>query len=336
MLQKCPGTPFSVFVLCGECLRRQSHVKDLQKKVDNCGWFSMIFTKTPEEIVLPCEKCETDVSSTSIFPIEDYLKAKNKHIDHLNRPCYFMPNPILGFALIINNTKFDKIPDRLGPGPEQQGEDLAAVLRKIGFEVDLEENLKRDGMKAAICKFLNHSHGKANCALMAIMSHGNSQGIFGTDWDNPMKPIDVQSLKHGLLIHEDLKGKPKVFILDACRGDADQDATNAEIADKAKADKSKANPGVEDEITLCASVEGFKSYYNTLSGSYMIKHVIDVFEEYYQSGTVEDMFTRVAGLVNSESITVKGERYKQTCKKYSTMVKQVKLRCDLPGIDYNS
>ena len=71
-------------------------------------------------------------------------------------------------------------------------------------------------MVDAITKFATRpEHWRLDSAIVVMMSHGMKETILGVD----EKEVNVHELV-GLLIKEapGLRGKPKIFILQACRG----------------------------------------------------------------------------------------------------------------------
>lgn len=228
-----------------------------------------------------------------------------------------------------------------------------------------------DAMKDFIS---NEPHKDANCVFVAVISHGDEHGICGTD----KIPYNVQFFKQGLLLHDDLKGKPKIFVIDGCRGRmyylvsfTDNYISDSKIweasnvnrltfylfiqknhvekwvwfyfknsfiffvdSEEIAASSDKAEAGIEHDITLWSAVEGYYSYMHEETGSFLMKHLKNVLLEYYESLSVDDMFTEVIRRVGEEKIKIGNETFKQTCNKYTTAYRQVKLCCDLRGVEH--
>ena len=81
-------------------------------------------------------------------------------------------------------------------------------------------DLKADDILRAAKFFGNHEdHAATDCAVLAVLSHGNNKGIlFGSDG----RTISVDSLRHAFspdpCSQNYLRGKPKILIVSACRG----------------------------------------------------------------------------------------------------------------------
>ena len=129
---------------------------------------------------------------------------------------YKMTSRSRGICLIVNNVDFDL--DLFAPrkGSDKDAFRFKEIFRQMGFDVDCKRNLTADKMKnvfkqkAALCM------GKHDALIVILLSHGSETGIYGTDG------IEVDM--HDILSHFDnkkckpMRNKPKVFIVQACRG----------------------------------------------------------------------------------------------------------------------
>ena len=127
-----------------------------------------------------------------------------------------------GIALIMNNIEWQQ--DEEGKplmstrdGARQDGEALKISLEKIGYTVILTKNLTGDGMKEELERVRDECINKGDDSFICcILSHGGSNGIFGTDRKcNPVNRFSeiLEPDKCPQLMH-----KPKIFFIQACRG----------------------------------------------------------------------------------------------------------------------
>jgi hypothetical protein len=147
---------------------------------------------------------------------------------------YFLPKFILalslllGFpgvshgrvALVIGNGAYENVP--LLPNPLNDAADVAASLRRLGFDVKTVTNGKYDPMRRAIIEFGQRAQG-ADVALIYFAGHGIQMG--GENW---IIPVDAQ-LATDLNVANEAIGlqsltravsnttKLGLVILDACR-----------------------------------------------------------------------------------------------------------------------
>lgn len=134
---------------------------------------------------------------------------------------YRMNSSPRGFALVISNVSFDSgaAPDL---DPRKGGEVDDEVLRKVFTELDYLVSVHRDltaqGMRTCIENFCRRpEHRTVDSCVVCLLSHGVEGAIYGTDgqliqldwvfeaFDNAHCPL--------------LQNKPKMFFIQACRGD---------------------------------------------------------------------------------------------------------------------
>ena len=98
------------------------------------------------------------------------------------------------------------------------------TFRKLDFKVDgyYFENITARDMQAQLTKVAELDHTNNDCFVCCISSHGSRDGvILGTDDDT----VNIRDLTLPLRSSKcpSLAGKPKLFFIDACRGDKTQD-----------------------------------------------------------------------------------------------------------------
>nr|XP_020466443.1 caspase-2 isoform X7 [Monopterus albus] len=134
---------------------------------------------------------------------------------------YRMNSSPRGFALVISNVTFDPCaaPD-LDPrkGGEVDDEVLRKVLTELDYLVTVHRDLTAQGIRTCIEKFCRRSdHRTVDSCVVCLLSHGVDGAVYGTDgqvlqldwvfeaFDNAHCPL--------------LQNKPKMFFIQACRGD---------------------------------------------------------------------------------------------------------------------
>uniref|UniRef100_A0A673AF77 Caspase 2, apoptosis-related cysteine peptidase n=1 Tax=Sphaeramia orbicularis TaxID=375764 RepID=A0A673AF77_9TELE len=134
---------------------------------------------------------------------------------------YKMNSSPRGFALVISNVTFDPhaAPD-LDPrkGGEVDDEVLRKVFTELGFLVMVHRDLPAQEMRSCIENFSRRAdHRTMDSCVVCLLSHGVEGAIYGTDgqllqldwvfesFDNAHCPL--------------LQNKPKMFFIQACRGD---------------------------------------------------------------------------------------------------------------------
>uniref|UniRef100_A0A3B3WQD4 Caspase a n=1 Tax=Poecilia mexicana TaxID=48701 RepID=A0A3B3WQD4_9TELE len=205
-------------------------------------------------------------------------------------------------ALLITNIKFsDEKLDR--HGAEKDEENMEKLLQSLGYEVVKWQNLTGKGIDDAFKGFAKHPKLKqTDSVFVVIMSHGKLGKIFGADWreDNPDE-FAVDKIYRCLNSNgcQALINKPKVVILQACRGgDLDLTGRPAPPPEDHVPELDKSAHVEKDFIALLASTPDNKAYRETQNGSILIQNIVKVFTpESYQKHII-DLFTKVQDLVS--------------------------------------
>lgn len=121
-----------------------------------------------------------------------------------------------GICLIVNNVNFD-----LEMFPQRKGSDMDAfrfkeIFKQLGFTIESKRNLTAEKMKAVFKQVAARCTTKYDALVVILLSHGTESGIYGTDGlevdlNDILSYFDNKKCKQML-------GKPKVFIVQACRG----------------------------------------------------------------------------------------------------------------------
>ena len=127
-----------------------------------------------------------------------------------------------GYCVIINNRQFQGNDEAYREGSEQDVERLKNLFESLRFEVIIERDLKRDQIKGVAKEYGGKNHEKFVAFVLIVMSHG--------DYKDHILGVDNNSLSVRKLMKEfqaercpSLKGKPKILIIQACRGSRQSD-----------------------------------------------------------------------------------------------------------------
>ncbi|XP_035498117.2 caspase-2 isoform X1 [Scophthalmus maximus] len=134
---------------------------------------------------------------------------------------YRMNSSPRGFALVISNVTFDPCaaPDLdTRKGGEVDDEVLRKVFTELDYLVAVHRDLTAQGMMSCIENFCRRpEHRSVDSCVVCLLSHGVEGAVYGTDgqlmqldwvfeaFDNSRCPM--------------LQNKPKMFFIQACRGD---------------------------------------------------------------------------------------------------------------------
>ena len=128
---------------------------------------------------------------------------------------YRMTSHPRGMALIIDNEDFENLPSRRGSSVDTDC--LAKLFQQLGFFVVIKKNLRKLSFEFELFSFATDNiHHKMDMAVICILSHGENGYIICTDGQK----ISVEDIlcKFNNKQAAALKGKPKYFVFQACRG----------------------------------------------------------------------------------------------------------------------
>ena len=226
-----------------------------------------------------------------------------------------------GQVLLINNEQFDDMMESHGhrTGSDVDGNNLEKLFLELGFQVNLQRNLSRNQMVSSIRAFAgSERHSSSDMAVVAILSHGSDGVLYGidgvpvcTEWI--VKQLDNKNCKW-------LRGKPKFFILQGCRGlihdygtpihlfgtisdHKNIDARGCTLNDaegfNAPRTTELRSPTVEDMLIACSTIPGYVSNRDTIRGSWFIECICKVFMTHAATTDIRDMLDQVSAEMSS-------------------------------------
>lgn len=232
---------------------------------------------------------------------------------------YKMESRPRGLCLIINNKFFNgtNYSDRHGTNFDEQK--LCALFKKLHFEVKVYKDKDKQEMEK-ICKdFGAEDHRMYDAFVCIIMSHGTyGDKIMGVD----RRAIGMEDVMSEFSAERcpSLANKPKIFLVQACRGSQQGDSpgpNDQQVADDTFSDSTLSRsrlPKESDFLLGYGSVPGYVSYRRPDSGSFFIQTLVNVFEKKHHKDHLEDMLIevrrRVSGAVRQVSVSHTTLRYK--------------------------
>uniref|UniRef100_A0A3Q2VPJ0 Caspase-6 n=1 Tax=Haplochromis burtoni TaxID=8153 RepID=A0A3Q2VPJ0_HAPBU len=223
---------------------------------------------------------------------------------------YKMCNKRRGLALIFNQEKFFGrlgLNDRVGTSVDRYN--LKERLKDLNFEVRCYDNYKQVDVQDEIAKAAEEDHSDADCFLLAFLSHGEDNHVYC--YDGKISIQDMMSMFKGDNCR-DLVGKPKIFIIQACRGklfDEGVTVTPADAVDGivevfADASAIRTLPAGADFI-ICSSV--YLIYHKhtrppTKKGSWYIQALCEMLRKYGSSLEFTELLTLVNRKVSMRNV----------------------------------
>ncbi|NXX86077.1 CASP1 protein, partial [Urocolius indicus] len=209
-------------------------------------------------------------------------------------------------ALLICNIEFEHMSRRNGAEVDVEG--MMKLLEGLGYVVDVHQNLTSQGMVEVMKDFAAHKeHCTSDSTFLVFMSHGVRAGICGTKCRD--KTTDILSLdtiyknfnnKHC----QALLGKPKVVIIQSCRGGNVGSVMVSDSAVPTPSSAPRIPAGLEDDAifevhlesdfaTLHSSTPDTVSWRSSVTGSLFIQHLIEQFRNHAWNSDLQELFRKV-------------------------------------------
>uniref|UniRef100_A0A8C6T1V8 Caspase-1 n=1 Tax=Neogobius melanostomus TaxID=47308 RepID=A0A8C6T1V8_9GOBI len=211
-------------------------------------------------------------------------------------------------ALLITNITFaDKEYNR--NGAEKDEENMDNLLSNLGYEVVKYTNLTAKQMNDALVKFSEHPKLKeTDSVFVVIMSHGKLGSVLGVNFKPDCSPgeksdeLPVDNIYRHLNAANcpALVNKPKIIIIQACRGDqkggvymCDDVETDEFAKGDIEEDALRCIHKEKDFIAFLSSTPDTVSYRTKSQGSFLIQFTVQVFKDYAKQDGIEELFRKV-------------------------------------------
>ncbi|XP_021272957.1 caspase-9 [Numida meleagris] len=299
----------------------------------------------PVQLELPGEWRDKSVSAAErlSIPVQDESErfrippapAQGSAVDKSDHSLvYQLRAEPCGHCLIFNNVNFSRDSDlSTRAGSDIDCEKLEKRFKSLCFHVRTLRDLKAQEIDLELRKLARLDHSALDCCLVVILSHGCQTshiqfpgGIYGTDG----KSIPIEKIVNYFNGSQcpSLRGKPKLFFIQACggeqkdqgfevdcespqdetcRGSIESDAIPFQAPsgnmDEPDAVASLPTPG--DILVSYSTFPGFVSWRDKVSGSWYVETLDSVLEHYARSEDLLTMLVRVSDIVSTKG------KYKQ-------------------------
>lgn len=189
-----------------------------------------------------------------------------------DEPEYRMNNQKRGVALVINNKRFESRLDMpIREGTDKDAASLEFSLSKLGFDVKIAHNCSVAFMRDLLFRWARADHSAYDCFVCVILSHGDEGVVYGTD-----RPIELDQLMQPFKQNSSLAGKPKIFIVQACRGSSFMEGTDTNPFEANYVNKI---PMEADFLIAYSTISGYYSWRNSQNGSWFIQAFCQLLNE---------------------------------------------------------
>ena len=275
----------SVTVLVGDKTQYAESNRIQMKKEDQC-FISMPDNYSQHFSCMPYSK----VSVTTNYNITDCSTITDGR--QYTYEMKFKPH---GIGIIINNEEF-KIPSlksRLGANIDSGN--LWNLFNYLGFDIQRHDNKTHIEMRHILNEVAAMDHDKYNCLMVAILTHGDyGDVLYGTTGGGIMIQEVIETFSGTRC--PSLIGKPKIFIIQACRGRRHNRAIQLSDEWCDMTDSSvnpTVHPNISDYLVAYSTIPGHASFRNNNSGSIYISTLVKTFIKYAAYEDVVTMLERV-------------------------------------------
>ncbi|CAG9803084.1 unnamed protein product [Chironomus riparius] len=246
---------------------------------------------------------------------------------------YNMNHENRGIAVIYNqeyfanNTGFQK-----RDGTDVDLDSLIKSLERLDFKVLYFSDLNKDELIKSLRKVSSMDYSKSDCILIAILSHGQLNRIFSRDDSYHISLITSFFTDENC---PSLRGKPKVFLIQACRGgqfdygydmqnssnyrlrrvnmgsyeDVDVTATGLMHSALYETEMVHNPPNHPDFLIVRSTMPNYVSFRNKQNGSWFIQDLCTELNKYANELDLLTLLTFVNGQVAlRESVPDKGKQ----------------------------
>lgn len=228
---------------------------------------------------------------------------------------YNMDHERRGRAIILNHEKYKE-----GLGPEKRTGtnadkiSLKQCFEKLKFDVDVLDDLRVHEIKNKLAEISRASHKYEDCLIVVVLTHGYGKkhlyaydGYYETETLFSSFTADVCP---------ELAGKPKIFIIQACRGEKVSESMNFKSSiqvDSHRIDSSGiihhySIPVEADQLVAFSAYEGRVALRDSEDGTWFIQELCKELED---NGEMLDLLTVFTNVNRRVAVKVHdGEGYK--------------------------
>ncbi|XP_036619273.1 caspase-3-like [Trichosurus vulpecula] len=215
---------------------------------------------------------------------------------------YKMDYPEMGLCIVINNENFHPNTGMsFRYGTDVDAAHLGDTFKNLKYEVRNQKDLTCNEIIELMYNVSKEDHSQRSSFICVILSHGEEGVIFGTD--GPIELGRLTCFFKGDRCRS-LTGKPKLFIIQACRG--------TELDCGIQTDSGPLH-GVTGEDTMCQKIPveadflyaystapGYYSWRNSKDGSWFIQSLCAMLKQYAHKLEIMQILTRVNRKVATE------------------------------------
>merc|ERR1719186_89288 len=264
-------------------------------------------TASPDRLVL-----SPPYIKESMEPIKIHVKPSKMYRGPPQHRAYPIFNRVRGNTLIIDNEKFvnNIFPRRCGSKVDSSN--LQSLFTQLGFTVTLLRNLPYQEMLRQVRQFAQlDTHSAADMCVVCVLSHGHQGAVAAADGREMETELILRQFNNDCC--PGLKGKPKFFIIQACRGEdtdygieCENNEEGYDMTDAVSMGSGNASygsgrkrsmmkdPTWEDMLITYSTVPGYVANRDQYRGTWFIECLCQVFMDQAADTDIREMLDCVA------------------------------------------
>ena len=232
-------------------------------------------------------------NTSQCFTQQQSLANSNKVVANVvsEQFIYSMKSHPHGISVIINNEKFNVLSCRFGTSVDAHN--LENLFHYLGFVTQCHSNKTHIEMRQLLYDVAAMNHSNYDCLVVTILTHGDyGDVLYGTTGQGIVIQEVIETFSGTRC--PTLIGKPKIFIIQACRGrrrnqTVQSNATNDDGCDMI----DSGHPNISDYLVAYSTIPGHVSFRNNKIGSIFISTLVEIFQRYAAYEDIDTMLQRV-------------------------------------------
>ncbi|KAK7504901.1 hypothetical protein BaRGS_00003929 [Batillaria attramentaria] len=201
--------------------------------------------------------------------------------------------------MVFNNVNFRRGSAR--HGSDKDYDSIYNTFSRFGFSVIQHRDTTKAGIIDILTETAKHYKSSYRCFVCVFLSHGKSGDIMVDVEGNDVSIRELVRLLDGNNCQR-LRGKPKLFFVQMCRGNVHMPGVETDGSDDEDHDML-SNPPVpvnQDFLVAYCTTPGYYSYRNPSTGSRFIQTLTQVLQERGHTDDILQVMTRVTNLVGQQ------------------------------------
>ena len=268
-----------------------------------------------------CEKSTKAKPLPLEVPKRRIGKEDQLHVYDMKRDC----EGSIGRAVIIVNKEFRGSAPR--EGADKDRDNLQQMFINLTVTYSVHENKTSEEMSSILKEFAD-SQTETSIVFVAISTHGGeNNSIQGTDHVS----INIDGIIDLFQKNEKLRGKPKIFLIQACRGTlVDFSTTHSSDCYESGTYESDAIPveqtfasNTSDVLIAYATSNKHKAWRDKTNGSWFITELKKAFENFPGNHLTEILTICANNVIRNYQIMNSGQLATEACNFHSSLTKFV-------------